>query len=505
MAPIAIDFPQRKLRSKSAKSKSASSEEPKTVKAINRSPLKQVKTPRQSPIKSSVSSATKSSGRVRTPHKIALNFDENQENNSLNANRKILIAQSPKKKLETSTIVASPTKRWLLANSKQLESPLKDPTNLKSPLKQKPYSTESPRRAAQEETSWNRVLRSPLKNPLRLLSQNADNEEVENKIPIQCAIRRTPRKIGNADGVDSGTEKDTSTDEAPTLIDSLKSPRKEKLSCGKSPCKELLEPLSDRILRTPQKTFLSTLSDNEEEDGENKNANVYEVRRSPRKMAKVGRGVLFRADVTPLVEARKALSTALPPENAGLIGREKQLNALKEFLQRNLIKHGKKPANGKRSIYVSGPPGTGKTTCLKHLIRNLKEQDSKSGDHKTVQPHCIFVNCMALKSSAAIYATIAENILPMDESFNIGQSVESHKKAVENIITGSKAERKVLLVLDEIDQLDSKCQDVLYTLFEWPYLRNSKLILVGIANSLDLTDRILPRLKVGILNALMIR
>lgn len=33
------------------------------------------------------------------------------------------------------------------------------------------------------------------------------------------------------------------------------------------------------------------------------------------------------------------------------------------------------------------------------------------------------------------------------------------------------------------------------TLFEWPWLSNSRLVLIGIANTLDLTDRILPRLQ----------
>ena len=48
--------------------------------------------------------------------------------------------------------------------------------------------------------------------------------------------------------------------------------------------------------------------------------------------------------------------------------------------------------------------------------------------------------------------------------------------------------------MDEIDQLDSKRQTVLYSVMEWPSIKNSKLVLVGIANALDLTNRVLPRL-----------
>ncbi len=36
-----------------------------------------------------------------------------------------------------------------------------------------------------------------------------------------------------------------------------------------------------------------------------------------------------------------------------------------------------------------------------------------------------------------------------------------------------------LLILDEIDHLDSKNQEVLYTMFEWPALKKSRLVLIG--------------------------
>jgi cell division control protein 6 len=50
-----------------------------------------------------------------------------------------------------------------------------------------------------------------------------------------------------------------------------------------------------------------------------------------------------------------------------------------------------------------------------------------------------------------------------------------------------------VVVVDELDGLLSKPQEVLYRLFGWPKLTNSKMILVGIANSMHLTDRFLPR------------
>lgn len=50
-------------------------------------------------------------------------------------------------------------------------------------------------------------------------------------------------------------------------------------------------------------------------------------------------------------------------------------------------------------------------------------------------------------------------------------------------------------MLDEIDQLDSKRQSILYTIFEWPSLGESRIVLIGVANALDLTERTLPRLQ----------
>lgn len=75
-------------------------------------------------------------------------------------------------------------------------------------------------------------------------------------------------------------------------------------------------------------------------------------------------------------------------------------------------------------------------------------------------------------------------------------SGKSEKECLLTINSYLESKHKmVLLVLDEIDQLDNKNQSILYTIFEWPSKKSTKLILIGIANALDLTDRILPRLQ----------
>src|SRR5438045_4022381 len=52
-----------------------------------------------------------------------------------------------------------------------------------------------------------------------------------------------------------------------------------------------------------------------------------------------------------------------------------------------------------------------------------------------------------------------------------------------------------LVTLDEIDHVLTLDVEFMYKLFEWALQKSSRLILIGIANALDLTDRLLPRLK----------
>lgn len=128
--------------------------------------------------------------------------------------------------------------------------------------------------------------------------------------------------------------------------------------------------------------------------------------------------------------------------------------------------------------------GTGKTLTIMKLI-NSEEYVSKL--------KIAFINSTSISSIGAIYKKICAELNL--KNLNNG-SEKDCLSAIEKYLHKSHS-KTTLLILDEIDQLcaGGKTQNVLYNIFEWPSIPNSKLILVGIANSLDLTDRLLVRLQ----------
>ena len=62
-------------------------------------------------------------------------------------------------------------------------------------------------------------------------------------------------------------------------------------------------------------------------------------------------------------------------------------------------------------------------------------------------------------------------------------------------IRKSNSTPMIVMVLDEIDQLETRNKSVLYKVFSWAQKQGSLVVLVGIANGLDLTERVLPMLK----------
>ncbi|XP_053686835.1 cell division control protein 6 homolog [Sabethes cyaneus] len=181
---------------------------------------------------------------------------------------------------------------------------------------------------------------------------------------------------------------------------------------------------------------------------------------SPRKQTKSVRG--------PDCETISVKAVGCLPE------RERETEELATYIEDVLAE------NGSGSLYISGPPGTGKTATLTKIIsdRNL-----------ACKIKMVYVNCTSMSSAGSIYRRICEEL----QLHAAGGTEKHYLSAIEEHL--KKKHKTIMLVLDEIDQLATSKQTVLYNIFEWPAKRNSKLILVGVANALDLTDRLLSRLQ----------
>ena len=162
-----------------------------------------------------------------------------------------------------------------------------------------------------------------------------------------------------------------------------------------------------------------------------------------------------------------------------LIGREEERHQLTTFLNRC------SPESRTQSgcLYVSGPPGTGKSAMITETLQQYEKTDGVRS---------AYVNCMSIKSSKDLYNTLlgalgeGEDHSEADAMATLQDAFCSKKSATETTY---------LVTLDEIDHILTMGLESLYRLFEWSLQKPSRLVLVGIANALDLTDRFLPRLK----------
>jgi cell division control protein 6 len=174
-------------------------------------------------------------------------------------------------------------------------------------------------------------------------------------------------------------------------------------------------------------------------------------------------------------QARQLFSRSSDPGQ--LIGREEERNTLRSFLGRSDSSqpHG--------CLYVSGPPGTGKSAMVNEVSNQLVAESP------TVRK--AYVNCMSIKSSKDLYFTLLELLCDETEMTEEDATTMLQKMFVPK----RKSSSVYVVVLDEIDHILSLDLESLYKVFEWSLQKSSRLLLVGIANALDLTDRFLPRLK----------
>ncbi|CAK0827379.1 unnamed protein product [Prorocentrum cordatum] len=192
------------------------------------------------------------------------------------------------------------------------------------------------------------------------------------------------------------------------------------------------------------------------------------------------------ATLAGMVNSEKAVleraATALRPDGApGVMPcREAEQAGLAKHLRAAVAKGGTAQV-----LYVSGMPGTGKTASVLRAVDQMKV--GRAAQHFSL----VHVNAMRLGAPTSVFAAIHAQ-LPCGRAGRCSASAAQGELSRFFSERGAEDEPVVLLI-DEIDHLVTKNQAVLYRLFDWLSLPRPGLVLVTISNTMDLPERLLPR------------
>ncbi|KAL6128527.1 hypothetical protein ACLB2K_071882 [Fragaria x ananassa] len=144
-----------------------------------------------------------------------------------------------------------------------------------------------------------------------------------------------------------------------------------------------------------------------------------------------------------------------------------------------------------RCLYIHGVPGTGKTMSVLAVMRNLRSEV----DAGSIRPYCfIEINGLKLASPENIYRVIYEAL----SGHRVGWKKALHllnERFSNGKKFGKEDDKPCILLIDELDLLVTRNQSVLYNILDWPTKPNSKLVVIGIANTMDLPEKLLPRIS----------
>ena len=182
----------------------------------------------------------------------------------------------------------------------------------------------------------------------------------------------------------------------------------------------------------------------------------------------------------PIFKNKEVLRPSYTPDL--LLHRDNQINGLATILVSAL--RGDTPSN----ILIYGKTGTGKTAATRHVGIELE----KKGEEMGVSCIVLYMNCEVIDTQYRLLANLARQFgedvpmtgWPTDQVFSKFKETIDSKKQI------------IIIILDEIDKLVKKSDDVLYNLSRINTdLKNSKVSMIGVSNDLKCSEFLDPRVK----------
>ena len=170
---------------------------------------------------------------------------------------------------------------------------------------------------------------------------------------------------------------------------------------------------------------------------------------------------------------REVLSPHYMPEN--LPFREKQIESIVKYMTPSL-----RGERG-RNLFVYGKTGTGKTSCVKHVVDKIKDLPTKA--------RVSYINCRIYNSRYRVLYKITSDYLPVYAKRGYGL-VDIY----ERIINWVEEDAKILIVvLDEIDVVKD-LDDLIYTLTRANSdIKSGGIMIVGVSNKISFKEDLDPR------------
>jgi origin recognition complex subunit 1 len=134
-------------------------------------------------------------------------------------------------------------------------------------------------------------------------------------------------------------------------------------------------------------------------------------------------------------------------------------------------------------IYISGTPGTGKTATVREVISRLEDA---VGSDELDDFIFVEINGMKITDPHQSYTLLWEAL--RGQRASPSQALDLLEREFNN---PSPRRIPCVVLMDELDQLVTKNQAVMYNFFNWPTLRHSRLIVLAVANTMDLPERTL--------------